>query len=619
MIRTLLVLLALGAACIANAQIITTIAGTGAHSFTGDGGPATAATLYPGWLTLDKYGNVYVSADNYVRIIDRKGFINAFAGGGGTGTDGDPATAVNLFQPSGVCIGANGNVYIGNQGGANRVRMVDKYGIIHAYAGGGSISPGDGGPATAAGLLGGLANLFAISGDVYISEGTVLRKVDASGIITTIAGTGSTGYSGDGVPATSATYMGGAGIVKDISGNIFLTDHYNNTIRKINTAGIISTIAGDGWPVGSFSGDGGPASAAKLNVPDGIAIDPAGDLYICDANNYRIRKIDSKTGIISTVAGNGTSAFSGDGGPATAAHLGPFDLAIDCGGNIYLSDQVNYRVRKITYKEYLDFVSEDNTLMVCQNSGATNIDNLLDATDIGVGQPVDWAVYASPMHGTVSGSYSTTSTGGKLTPSGFTYTPTSGYSGTDSFTMLVGPCAQVGDLHRIYVTVNPLPGVAAITGTETIVCLGKTITLANATAGGVWSAASTSVSVSAGTVTGVSAGTTTVSYTVTVAGCATSVAYPVTVKNCNVGVANISALEGLLVYPNPVKDIIHIEGINSRISYRLSNMVGSVVGTGALDNVHNAVNVGNVVKGVYMLELTDAATGLRITKRVVKE
>jgi len=173
-----------------------------------------------------------------------------------------------------------------------------------------------------------------------------VRKIDPSGIITTIAGNGVSGFSGDGGQATAAQLGNPFGVAVDAAGNIYIADQFNHRIREVNPSGVINTIAGQG--TGNYSGDGGPATAAELNRPFDVCIDAANNIYIADFANNRIRKVDN-TGNISTIAGNGVASFSGDGGPATAASLkGPTGISLDLYDNLYISDQSNARIRELT-------------------------------------------------------------------------------------------------------------------------------------------------------------------------------------------------------------------------------------------------------------------------------
>jgi sugar lactone lactonase YvrE len=329
---------------------ITTFAGTGAMGFAGDGGPATAAQLNgPRCVAVDP-GNLYVvdNLNNRVRRVDlATGTITTFAGTGGVGFmgDGGQATAAELNLPHGVALDSS-NLYIADLVN-NRVRKVElATGTITTFAGGGALSPGDGGQATAA-LLNGPTVLLLDSRNLYIADrlNNRVRRVDlATGIITTLAGTGVAGFGGDGGQATAAQLNSPRGLSLD-SGNLYIGDSGNNRVRRVDLAtGTITTFAGTG--VAGFGGDGGPATAAQLNNPFGVTI-ASGYLYIGDYGNNRVRRVDLATGAITTFAGTGAAGFSGDGGPATAAQLNtPRFLAVGS-GYLYVSDTGNYRVRRV--------------------------------------------------------------------------------------------------------------------------------------------------------------------------------------------------------------------------------------------------------------------------------
>ena len=205
----------------------------------------------------------------------------------------------------------------------------------------------DGGPAVEAELYNPAGVAVDGAGNLYIADASNngIRKVDSTGTITTIAGTGEFGFSGDGGPAVAAQLRSPRGVAVDSAGNVYIADSSNRRIRKIDSTGTITTIAGTGRL--GFSGDGGPAVAAQLRSPYGVAVDGAGNLYIADASNNGIRKVDS-TGTITTIAGTGESGFSGDGGPAVEAELrSPYGVAVDSAGNVYIADSSNWRIRKI--------------------------------------------------------------------------------------------------------------------------------------------------------------------------------------------------------------------------------------------------------------------------------
>ena len=272
--------------------------------------------------------------------------ITTIAGTGeyGFSGDGGPASEAQLYSPRGVAVDGAGNLYIADWRN-HRIRKVDSTGTITTVAGTGVPGfSGDGGPATAARLH--HPNNVAVdsAGNVYISDdySQRIRKVDSTGTITTVAGTGYNSFSGDGGPAVEAYLQGPRGVAVDGSGNLYIADSANDRIRKVDSTGTITTIAGTGER--GFSGDGGPAVEAQLNGPYGVAVDGSGNLYIADPFNSRIRKVDS-TGTITTVAGTGVQRFSGDGGPAAAAQLvHPYGVAVDGSGNLYIAD---YRIRKV--------------------------------------------------------------------------------------------------------------------------------------------------------------------------------------------------------------------------------------------------------------------------------
>ncbi len=348
----------------AHAQIITTIAGGGYGVNTGDGGPATAAGLsfIPG-VAVDANGNIYISTGDVgirnfsvVKKVNTAGIITTFAGTDTVGFSGDggPATAARFNTAGCITFDKKGNVYIADLQHPNeRVRKVDPAGVITTFAGNGSslIPSGDGGPATAASLGTGVGICSDTSGNIYIAAGNRIRKVDTAGIITTFAGT-TGGYSGDGGPATAAKMDAQAQIAIDNYGNMYIADYNNNRIRKINTAGIITTIAGNG--IQGYNGDGGPATAAEFYSPSGVFPDDCGNVYICDDGNHRVRMVNG-SGMIKTIAGNGLGTpgftggtYSGDGGQATAAGLNsPALIYLDKNGNIYIDDNFNRRIRYI--------------------------------------------------------------------------------------------------------------------------------------------------------------------------------------------------------------------------------------------------------------------------------
>ena len=350
-----LVLAALAAA-VAGAQTaddrtIETVAG-GGSSF-GDRGAATAGQLNtPSGVALDGAGNLYIADTNNHRIrkVDAStGNISTVAGTGTDGYSGDggAATAARLNSPSGVAVDGAGNLYIADTGNS-RIRKVDSSGNISTVAGTGTDGySGDGAAATAARLNSPSGVAVDGAGNLYIADtgNSRIRKVDSSGNISTVAGTGTRGFSGDGAAATSAQLRNPQGVALDGAGNLYIADRFNHRIRKVDSSGNISTVAGSATR--GFSGDGAAATSAGLWGPWDVAVDGSGNLYIADRFNQRIRKVDS-AGVITTVAGTGTRSFGGDGSAATAAQLnGPRGVALDGAGNLYIADSNNHRIRKV--------------------------------------------------------------------------------------------------------------------------------------------------------------------------------------------------------------------------------------------------------------------------------
>ena len=266
------------------------------------------------------------------------------------GGDGGAATAAQLDSPWGMAVDGAGNLYIADRDN-HRIRKVDAAGVISTVAGGGRRGnrgySGDGGPAVAAQLYNPSDVALDGAGNLYIADSfnNRIRKVDAAGVISTVAGDGTWGYGGDGGAAVAAQLAGPSAVAVDGAGNLYIADTDNNRIRKVDAAGVISTVAGTGRS--GYSGDGGAAVAAQLQDPGAVALDGAGNLYFSDQSNQRIRKVDA-AGVISTVAGDGTQGFGGDGGAATAAQLyWPSGVALDGAGNLYIGDGNNQRIRKV--------------------------------------------------------------------------------------------------------------------------------------------------------------------------------------------------------------------------------------------------------------------------------
>jgi hypothetical protein len=350
--------------------IITTVAGIGTPGFSGDAGLATDAQLEePTGVVVDKTGNLYI-ADRFNhrirKLISTTGVITTVAGSGPTGGnggfsgDGGLATNAQLDGPTDVTLDEMGNLYIADSYNSRIRKVIIATQVITTVAGDGSAAyGGDNEPAIEAQLQNPIGVAIDGQGNIYIADANNnrIRKVIAeTGVITTVAGSGPTGhanggFSGDGGPASDAQLNYPTRVVIDAGGNLYVADSYNHRIRKINATGVITTVAGSGSTGpgnGGFSGDGGLATTAELYFPTGVAIDGEGNIYIADNNNHRIRMVIAATGIITTVVGDGVSAFGGDNGPAIDAQLClPAHVALGNWNELYIADQFNHRIREV--------------------------------------------------------------------------------------------------------------------------------------------------------------------------------------------------------------------------------------------------------------------------------
>ncbi len=335
--------------------IIITTVGTGEKGYRGDGRPAAEAHLSePFMCAFDTDGNLYIAeATNHcVRRVDvDSGVITTIAGKGDQGYSGDggPATGATFNQPYSLQVDSNGDVYVVDR--LNYViRKVDAAtGIINTVAGTGEAGyGGDGGPGTMAQFREPNDCFLDGSGGLFIADiqDQRIRRLDlASGIITTFAGNGEKERSGDGLPATEASILGARAVCMDSAGNTYIAEREGNGIRMVDTQGIMHTLAGTGEF--GYDGDGGPALLATWGAPKAIRCDHAGNLLVVDTENHAIRRIESATSLVTTIAG-GRRGGEGDGGPATLAGMDrPHGLDLDTAGNIYIADSNNHRVRVV--------------------------------------------------------------------------------------------------------------------------------------------------------------------------------------------------------------------------------------------------------------------------------
>lgn len=329
---------------------LTTIGGNGGYSYSGDGGKATAAQLYaPQAVAVDAAGNLYIAdtANNVIRKVTTDGVISTFAGTGTAGNGGDngAAASAQLNSPEGVAVDSAGNVYIADTANS-KIRKVTPGGTISTYAGSGTAGyGGDGGAATSAQLNSPTSVAVDADGNLYIADllNSAVRKVTPGGTITTLAGNGVQGYNGDRIAASKALLNFPQSVAVDSAGNVYIADQMNSRVRMVSTGGNIATIAGTG--VAGSGGDGGLAINAQI-TPVGIAVDSAGNVYISDGGS-RVRKLFPGGGIL-TIAGNGSQGYTGDGGLATNATLfNPSGVAADSKGDVFIADTGNNAVREL--------------------------------------------------------------------------------------------------------------------------------------------------------------------------------------------------------------------------------------------------------------------------------
>ena len=348
--------------------IVTTVAGTGMKGHTGDGGLAVKATLSePFHVEFDPRGFLYIaeSSNHCIRKLDLKTHtVSTVAGSGNPGYTGDggPAIAATFKEPYAVVVDPKGNLYVVDRLNAAIRKIEAATGIVATVAGNGTKgSSGDGGLGVKAQLvepndccLDGKGGLLIAD----VGDGRIRRLDLESGVISTFAGIGRVKNKdrGDGGPANKAVITGARAVCIDSSGNVYVCEREGNSIRKIDSAGVITTIAGTGKA--GDTGDGGDAKKATFKGPKAIRADAAGNLYVVDTENHSVRKIDAKTNVVTTVAG-GQKGTGGDGGPATRAGFDrPHGCVVDPAGTLYIADSNNHRVRAVRMEKKAEKPSE---------------------------------------------------------------------------------------------------------------------------------------------------------------------------------------------------------------------------------------------------------------------
>lgn len=322
---------------------VTTVAGTGSVGFVNATGTAASfGSLMD--VAVDGSGNLYVTdhANNVIRKINSAGVVSTFAGAGPIGSDDGAATSATFHYPMGITVDANGNLYIGDSQN-NVIRKITSSGVVSTFAGIKDVGGTNNGAASTATFSSPLGVVVDINNNVFVADqgNCLIRKITSAGIVSTVAGTSSSG-SANGT-GTAASFNYAVGLTVDASGNIYVADSFNNLIRKITSAGVVTTIAGKVGVSGSADGTG---TNATFNTPLGITVDANGILYVSDTNNNLIRKID-QNGVVTTIAGN-LVAGSNNGQGTAASFNRPRGIAIDTHNNLYVADNGNLLLRKIT-------------------------------------------------------------------------------------------------------------------------------------------------------------------------------------------------------------------------------------------------------------------------------
>jgi hypothetical protein len=609
-----IIILAIFFPLISNSQIVTTVVGNGIAGYSGDGGLATASEIdYPKGVNIDNDGNLLITHVNFVRKVNVISNVISTLAGNLTATyiDFVSATSSRVASPYAISIDGSGNYYVADYLG-NKIRMVDKVtGIIYTYAGTGSIgSTGDGGSATAARFNSiSCIHIDTTMRKLYISDGFNhrVRVIDMNtGIISAFAGSGISGYSGDGSNAITARFNKVFGLATDRSGNVYIGDWENRRIRMVDiSTGIVTTYAGNGTD--GYSGDGGTAIAAQISKPTALSFDSCDNLYFSDEDNNCIRRIDKITGEILTVAGTGIAGYSGDGGLATAAQFNhPTGVKVDNFGNLYVSDFYNQRVRKVTISPTV--LSASLSITVSPNDSLCFGDSvILQAVPTGSGIfSYEWF-----LNGSTTG----------ITTDTFTYLPTTGDSVRCVLSSSMCGAATVTASSTINMFVTPLsmPSITLTAPSE--VEVGNTV-IVNATVMGagssyiinwyknsVFLSSTTTPSVTYAKTLGADVISASIFSTSTTGCYDTSNAESVTVNVAHNTVKDISKIpQSFSISPNPAKSKIIISSTLLNIEdFTIQNIFGKQYPPVIVDQTQFVVelSIAHLPPGVYIVRVNN--------------
>ena len=595
-------------------QTISTFAGTGVSGYGGDGLIATNAKFgIFGGIACDINNNYLYIADgnnNRIRKVDMiTNIITTIAGTGTSGFSGDDSLAINakLNSPNNVAVDKYGNVYI-NDAGNNRIRKIDTFGIITTYAGTGySGDTGDNGPATAATFYSIIGIATDDTANLYLCDpiNNKIRKIQfATNIITTVIGTGVPGYTGDNGPATAADIHAGHDISIDHQGNMYIVDYDNYRIRKVTAStGIITTFAGNGaW---AYTGDGILATNAPID-PNFVTTDFNGNVIISDFGNFRIRTINKLTNIISTTAGNGISGFYGDGGPATDAEFYyVYKTCFDNCGNLYIADGNNYRVRKITYPQALPTMTITASYdSFCAGNSVTLMSSYAATVPGTAGY--QWIVNGSAVSGATSSTYN--------------YNPASGDSVRCVLTFSSNCGGSVVSSNTVNMTLvsSITPTIALPTGifyasAGTVITVNAVLTdtpisyLINWFNKGVWFAGTTTPWV---TYTKTMAIDSITAHIAPSGFCYDSAVSSVEVVIDSVlGVQSVGIGMGVRLYPNPAHDVLELETSGNCCHWQIMDLPGRGILQGDIKGNRTKIDIERLPAGVYVVRIDGIVAG----------
>ena len=538
------------------------------------------------------------------------------AGTGAMGYNGAglPALSTQFYNPTGITFNKNSMVYIADAGNSI-IRKIDSAGNVVTVAGvqvGGGNYNGDGMPATAADLNSPIAIAFDTAGNLYIADtyNSRVRKVNTAGIITTVAGTGLNTYNGDRIPATTANIYNPSGIAFDATGNMYITEQSNHRVRKIDTKGYITTIVGNDSTSG-YKGDNGIDTDAEMVCPYGITIDKKGNIYVTDATNSTLRKINT-AGIITTVAGTGIPGYNGDGIAATNAQLCvPEGVAVDDSGNIYIADGANNRVREVNTKGIISTLVGANGKIIA-NFGFTSAINrnacgsiyFLDASFGDLWDVADSLVSVFPQSPIVcSGQGISLKVNGSGT---YTWSPSAGLSATTGDSVLATPTTTTTYIvtsvsgcpanDTDIITVRPAPNVPAITVSVT----GDSL-ISSADSYNQWYFNDQFIDSTRQVlvIKGHAKGWYTVTVTNPANGCSAT-------SDSTTSIEQLSVTgEQLSIYPNPNNGNFNVQLSNkiSNVQLELFNVLGQTIYSSKLANTHSEINLSARAAGIYLYRI----------------